>query len=256
MVQRTVLKVHLSCDKCKTKMLKSISGIPGADKKRCHNRLNKGRMDLEYLKQVQEELLSMKSSNYVDDGPQELNYVMESLVHRIQHGNNNRVEEAKLYHEIRNLSDTTEIYAAPTGPNEPDSYWLYRYRPRSTVSEKQYRQQIVLNQLVKARTVRRYQLNLELDLLRKRIRCMERVLEKISLRTKKAYKCAYKLGEQQNRMKSSNNEYRSLMTYVKEQAQRESVMTYVKELARIGDIEELMQVCDRQLLMVAANSNL
>ncbi|GJX40813.1 hypothetical protein Tco_0255803, partial [Tanacetum coccineum] len=30
----------------------------GADKKRRHNRLNKGRMDLEYLKQVQEELLS------------------------------------------------------------------------------------------------------------------------------------------------------------------------------------------------------
>ncbi|GKD23980.1 hypothetical protein Tco_1225683 [Tanacetum coccineum] len=32
----------------------------GADKKRRHNRLNKGRMDLEYLKQVQEELLSKK----------------------------------------------------------------------------------------------------------------------------------------------------------------------------------------------------
>ena len=48
----------------------------GTDKKRCHNRLNKGRMDLEYSKQVQEELLSMKSGNYVDDGPQELNYVV------------------------------------------------------------------------------------------------------------------------------------------------------------------------------------
>ncbi|GJY72382.1 RNA-directed DNA polymerase, eukaryota [Tanacetum coccineum] len=45
----------------------------GADKKRRHNRLNKGRMDLEYLKQVQEELLSMKSGNYVDGVPQELN---------------------------------------------------------------------------------------------------------------------------------------------------------------------------------------
>ncbi|GJU41535.1 RNA-directed DNA polymerase, eukaryota [Tanacetum coccineum] len=33
----------------------------GADKKRCHNRLNKGRMDLEYLKQVQEELLSNRA---------------------------------------------------------------------------------------------------------------------------------------------------------------------------------------------------
>ncbi|GKE41968.1 hypothetical protein Tco_1469252, partial [Tanacetum coccineum] len=48
----------------------------GADKKRRHNRLNKGRMDLEYLKQVQEEILSKKLGNYVDDGPQELNYVV------------------------------------------------------------------------------------------------------------------------------------------------------------------------------------
>ncbi|GJS91880.1 zinc protease PQQL-like protein [Tanacetum coccineum] len=31
----------------------------GADKKRCHNRLSKGRMYLEYLKQVQQELLSI-----------------------------------------------------------------------------------------------------------------------------------------------------------------------------------------------------
>ena len=67
---------------------------------------------------------------------------MESLVHRIQHGNNTRVEEAKLYHEIRNLSDTIEIYEAPTGPNEPDRYWGYRYRPRCTASEKQYTQQV------------------------------------------------------------------------------------------------------------------
>ncbi|GJY21236.1 hypothetical protein Tco_0393802 [Tanacetum coccineum] len=49
----------------------------GTDKKRCHNRLNKGRMDLEYSKQVQEELLI---SNELDkmpiDGAQELNYVV------------------------------------------------------------------------------------------------------------------------------------------------------------------------------------
>ncbi|GKE84487.1 hypothetical protein Tco_1558229, partial [Tanacetum coccineum] len=35
---------------------------------RRHNRLNKGRVDLEYLKQVQEELLSKKLGNYVDQG--------------------------------------------------------------------------------------------------------------------------------------------------------------------------------------------
>ncbi|GJW92276.1 hypothetical protein Tco_0169829 [Tanacetum coccineum] len=56
--------------------LEGQNGFLGTDKKRCHNRLNKGRTDLEYLKQVQEELLSMKSGNYVDDGSQELNYVV------------------------------------------------------------------------------------------------------------------------------------------------------------------------------------
>ncbi|GKE24260.1 hypothetical protein Tco_1435772, partial [Tanacetum coccineum] len=48
----------------------------GTDKKRCHNRLNKERMDLEYSKQVQEELLiSKKSDKMPIDGAQELNYV-------------------------------------------------------------------------------------------------------------------------------------------------------------------------------------
>ena len=44
---------------------------------------------------------------------------MESLVHRIQHGNNKRAEEAKLYHEIRKLNETIEIYTAPTEPADP-----------------------------------------------------------------------------------------------------------------------------------------
>ncbi|GJZ01391.1 hypothetical protein Tco_0519352 [Tanacetum coccineum] len=49
----------------------------GTDKKSCHNRLNKERMDLEYSKQVQEELLiSKKSDKMPIDGAQELNYVV------------------------------------------------------------------------------------------------------------------------------------------------------------------------------------
>ncbi|GKC15085.1 hypothetical protein Tco_1011867 [Tanacetum coccineum] len=88
----------------------------GTDKKRCHNRLNKGRMDLEYSKQVHAELLLPKKP--IDGGAQELNCVMESLVHRIQHGNNKRAEEAKLYHEIKNLNDSIEIYTEPTAVNE------------------------------------------------------------------------------------------------------------------------------------------
>ncbi|GJX43399.1 ribonuclease H-like domain-containing protein [Tanacetum coccineum] len=49
----------------------------GTDKKRCHNRLNKGRMDLEYSKQVQEELLISKELDKMPiDGAQVLNYVV------------------------------------------------------------------------------------------------------------------------------------------------------------------------------------
>ncbi|KAL2246498.1 heavy metal-associated isoprenylated plant protein 43-like [Sesamum indicum] len=32
MVQKTVLKVDISCEKCKKKILKAVSGIPGVDK--------------------------------------------------------------------------------------------------------------------------------------------------------------------------------------------------------------------------------
>ncbi|GJU11094.1 hypothetical protein Tco_1133490 [Tanacetum coccineum] len=63
---------------------------------------------------------------------------------------------------------------------------------------------------------------------------MERELEKISSLRKKAYKCAYKHGAQQNEAKSSYTEYQSLMTHV-------------KELARRGDTDELIKVCHMQL---------
>ncbi|GJY76065.1 hypothetical protein Tco_0481181 [Tanacetum coccineum] len=39
-------------------------------------------------------------------------------VHGIQHGNNKRSEEAKFYHEIRNLNDRIEIYTEPTAVNK------------------------------------------------------------------------------------------------------------------------------------------
>ncbi|KAK4346869.1 hypothetical protein RND71_033208 [Anisodus tanguticus] len=32
MVQKTVLKVDVSCDKCKKKILKAVSGLPGVEK--------------------------------------------------------------------------------------------------------------------------------------------------------------------------------------------------------------------------------
>ncbi|GJQ90703.1 hypothetical protein Tco_0001842 [Tanacetum coccineum] len=209
----------------------------GTDKKRCHNRLNKGRMDLEYSKHVQEELLILKKSDKMPiDGAQELNYVMESLVHRIKHGNNKRADEAKLYHEIRNVNDTIDICREPAEcDDDPDPWEIHRERRRNI--DKRYKQRqlkIVLSQREQARTIRKGQLIQDLDRLRKNIKCMETSLEKISPMKKKAYKCAYKHGAQQNEAKSSYTEYQSLMTYV-------------KELARRGDTDELIKVCHMQL---------
>ncbi|GKE13686.1 hypothetical protein Tco_1421263 [Tanacetum coccineum] len=211
----------------------------GTDKKRCHTRLNKGRMDLEYSKQVQEELLISKESDKMPiDGAQELNYVMESLVHRIRHGNNKWADEVKLYHEIRNLNDTIEIYTEPTEPDDGPDPW--QRRPNLDKRYKQRQLKIVLNELEKARTIRKGQLTLELDRLRKNIKCMETACKKISSLRKKAYKCAYKYGDQQNEVKSSYTEYQSLMTYV-------------KKLVLRGDIEYLVLMT---YLKAAANSEL
>ncbi|GKE56896.1 hypothetical protein Tco_1496081, partial [Tanacetum coccineum] len=111
----------------------------GTDKKRCHNRLNKGRMELEYSKQVQEELLiAMELDEMPTDGAQELNYVMESLIHRVQHGNNKRADKAKLYHGIRNANNTIiEIHIEPQEPDD-DPWEMYSQRRRNI--DKGYKQ--------------------------------------------------------------------------------------------------------------------
>ncbi|GJZ25550.1 hypothetical protein Tco_0569803 [Tanacetum coccineum] len=128
-------------------------------------------------------------------------------VHGIQHGNNKRSEEAKFYHEIRNLNDRIEIYTEPTAVNKT---WRRNSQWRPALP-KGYKQQQLKN-----------------------IKCMERELEEISSLRKKAYKCAYKHGDQQNEVKSSYTEYQTLLKYV-------------KELARRGDTHELMKICHRQL---------
>ncbi|KAI3503485.1 hypothetical protein L1887_31928 [Cichorium endivia] len=202
----------------------------GTDRKRCHKRLMKERMDLEYLKQVQEELLSsMNSGRRPIHGTQELNDVMESLVHRIQHGNNNRGEETKLFHEIKNLKETIEKYTAPTEP-DPRNHWRRYYvgGSRRQLYEKQTRQhriKILLNQIddikrdQKERTAKVTRLKVELDLVGKSIKSMERELEKLNLKRIKAYNCAYKHVEQKevlSSVKSSYGDYLSPMRYVKD----------------------------------------
>ncbi|KAL7587945.1 hypothetical protein Lser_V15G40698 [Lactuca serriola] len=185
----------------------------GTDRKRCHKRLKKERIDMEYLKQVQEELLSsMKSGNRPTHGTQELNDVMESLVHRIQHGNNNQREEKDFFHEIRNLKDTIETYTAPTEP-DPRSNWR-RYdvggsrRRLYNEQMRQHRIKINLNQIdaikrdLKERTTKVTRLKAELELVRKSIRSMDRELEKLNSKRIKAYKCAYNYGEQKEEKSS------------------------------------------------------
>ncbi|GJW80988.1 hypothetical protein Tco_0144963, partial [Tanacetum coccineum] len=161
----------------------STSSIPidiGTDKKRCHNRLIKVRMDLEYSKQVQEELLIAKKSDKMPiDGAQELNYV--------------RAEPDDDPEDMGGIGNQTMT-------NDTNN--------------------IVLSQLEEARTIRKGQLIHKLDRLRNDIKSMETSLEKISPLRKKAYKWAYKHGAQQNEVKSSYTEYQSLMTYVKELARR------------------------------------
>ncbi|GJW10519.1 hypothetical protein Tco_1576346 [Tanacetum coccineum] len=154
---------------------------------------------------------------------------MESLVHRVQHGNNKRADEAKLYHEIRNVNDTIiEIHTEPQEPDDDPWEMYYPWRRNIDKGYKQRQLKIVLSQVEKARSIRKGQLIHKLDLLRKNIKSMERELEKISSLRKKAYKCAYKHGAQQNEAKSSYTEYQSLMTHV-------------KELARRGDTDELIK---------------
>ncbi|CAI9299707.1 unnamed protein product [Lactuca saligna] len=184
----------------------------GIDRKRCHKRLKKERIDMEYVKQVQEELLySMKSGNRPTHGTQELNDVMESLVHRIQHGNNNGREEKKFFHEIKNLKETIETYTAPTEP-DPRSNWR-RYDVgglRRRLYEEQMRQhriKIYLNQIdeikrdQKERTTKATRLKAELELP------INVLISMVSRR---------------RRSQVIVTIHRGLMTYVKEQAQKEN----------------------------------
>ncbi|GJW96594.1 zinc finger, CCHC-type containing protein [Tanacetum coccineum] len=85
-------------------------------------------------------LISKKSDNMPIDGAQELNYVMESLVHRIQHGNNKRADKAKLYNEIRNVNDTLDACREPAEPDDdpdPSGRYGWNWRPNHDKRNKQ-----------------------------------------------------------------------------------------------------------------------
>ncbi|GJY76066.1 hypothetical protein Tco_0481182 [Tanacetum coccineum] len=105
-------------------------------------------------------------------------------VHGIQHGNNKRSEEAKSIIDMRNLNDgMRNIHRANscfTKLRRRNSQWRPLGGTGVPALPKGYKQQQLKN-----------------------IKCMERELEEISSLRKKAYKCAYKHGDQQNEVKSS-----------------------------------------------------
>ncbi|GJV19835.1 zinc finger, C6HC-type containing protein [Tanacetum coccineum] len=65
---------------------------------------------------------------------------METLVHRIQHGNNKRADKAKLYNEIRNVNDTIDACREPAEPDDdpdPSGRYGWNWRPNHDKRNKQ-----------------------------------------------------------------------------------------------------------------------
>ncbi|KAJ9550239.1 hypothetical protein OSB04_014284, partial [Centaurea solstitialis] len=175
------------------------------DRKRCQKRLiKKDRMDMDYLEQLQEELLSSrKSTRLKSTGVQELNHLIGSMEHGIRHGNTNRAEEMKMYREIRNVKETREVYNAP----EPDPPY-YCYTPKRWLWQDKYsnrRMQHKIKHLLdeieeikmdlKVRKHRVTRLKSDLEFVRKNIRCLEKELQDVTSKRPKANEHAYEPGE-------------------------------------------------------------
>ncbi|MFS8024274.1 hypothetical protein Hanom_Chr16g01461291 [Helianthus anomalus] len=174
------------------------------DLKRCQKRLvKKERMDINYLKEVQEEhICSMKSSEIPYSGTQELNDMIESMLQRIQHGNKKRADEMKIYQELSNFLETKESCIAP----EPHPHWYtlkrrskrvtdydrYRWQHKLSIRldyfEIQKREQIERQAIVK-------RLKAKLQYVRKKINYLNKKLENIDSKILKAYKRANELGD-------------------------------------------------------------
>ncbi|KAJ9550241.1 hypothetical protein OSB04_014286 [Centaurea solstitialis] len=200
------------------------------DRKRCQKRLmKKDRMDVEYLRQVREELLLSKKSSC---GTQELNDLIESMEHKIRHGHQNRADEMKMYREIRHVKETRETYN--TREPDPPSYQYTKERLSKRDTDRnramQHRIQIRHDDIDKierdlmGRNRRVTRLKSSSEHVRKIISSLKKDLEDVNSKRIKAYKRAYELGEQNKEWESSYVEYKSLMTYATRLAQNRDVV--------------------------------
>ncbi|XP_022022222.2 uncharacterized protein LOC110922224 [Helianthus annuus] len=174
------------------------------DLKRCQKRLvKKERMDINYLKEVQEEhICSMKSSEIPYSGTQELTDMIESMLQRIQHGNKKRADEMKICQQLSNFLETKESYIAPE--SRPHWYTLQRRSKRDTNYER-YRWQHKLSirldyiEILKREQIERQarvkQLKAKLQYVRKKINYLNKKLENVDSKIFKANKRANELGD-------------------------------------------------------------
>ncbi|KAI3515421.1 hypothetical protein L1887_14317 [Cichorium endivia] len=177
------------------------------DRKRYQKRLiKKGRMDMDYMQQVKEDLLSLKKSGgMTSTGTQEVNDLIEGMAQRIQHGNKNRVDEMRIYLEMRNIKETREMYTAPE-PDRPHNSWYAIERHSKYHADwkraRKHKINIRLDEIedmkmdLKGRKARVARLKSELELVRKSISCLRKKLEDVNTKRIKAFKCAYDQEEQ------------------------------------------------------------
>ncbi|XP_076884674.1 uncharacterized protein LOC143533938 [Bidens hawaiensis] len=222
-----------------------INSTTKPDRKRSQKRLiKKGRIDIEYLQQVEEERLSFpKSSSMASNSTQELDDMIESMVQRIRHGNKKRADEMKMYQEIDDFKKTKEIFISQQ-PNPQSNHMPTRGRSsKRDLDWKRYREhklKILLDDIEskKWEQIRRratiIRLKTELGQVRKSISCLNNKLKNVDLKRIEAYKTAYEFLGQKEEMNSIYNEYQSFKTHV-------------KELARKGDVVEIKYACDAQV---------
>nr|XP_043632282.1 proton pump-interactor BIP131-like [Erigeron canadensis] len=219
------------------------------DQKRCQRRLiNKGRMDMEYLQQVEEELLSTKKiGGMTSCGTQELNDLIKSMAQRIQHGSKNRKEEMKIHDKLRELKITREIFTA----QEPKTSYYGRrseyWDKRQEESQRRYKQSlksIVKNDLYDLEIMKKSQmayktkvmrLEAKLQHVKKDIISLQKELEDVHSQMKIMYNLIQMAPKSQE---TCYDEYQTLLMNVKDVAQTRDVAT-VKQLCDI-QVEEFM----------------